>query len=83
MLNNIEHLGDRMTVHRGDVTDIHSARQALAELRDPNLATFHLAAQAHVGESWTRLDKRLRRTIDWYVEQRADADPCRQPVLPS
>jgi len=30
-----------------------------------------------------RFDEGLRRTVDWYVEQRADADPRRQPVLPS
>jgi GDP-L-fucose synthase len=28
------------------------------------------------------LDEGLRRTVDWYREQRADADPPPQPVLP-
>jgi GDP-L-fucose synthase len=31
----------------------------------------------------TTLDEGLRRTIDWYQEHRADADPRRQSVLPS
>jgi GDP-L-fucose synthase len=29
------------------------------------------------------LDEGLRRTVEWYREQRADADPRPQPVLPS
>jgi dTDP-glucose 4,6-dehydratase len=53
-LNNIEHVRDRITVHAGDVTDIHPVRQALAALRGAKPAIFHLAAQAHVGESWSR-----------------------------
>lgn len=112
VLNNIEHLRGRITVHEGDVTDMHSVRQALAELCGTKPAIFHLAAQAHIGESWTRpfetasvnftgtldisraerefgfraeirLDEGLRRTVNWYMEQRAHADPRRQPVLPS
>jgi dTDP-glucose 4,6-dehydratase len=53
-LNNIEHLRGRITVHEGDITDMHSVRQALAELRGTRPLIFHLAAQAHVGESWSR-----------------------------
>jgi dTDP-glucose 4,6-dehydratase len=53
-LHNLDHLADRITVHRGDVTDIHSVRTALSELRGTRPLVFHLAAQAHVGESWSR-----------------------------
>ena len=31
-LNNIEHVRDRIPLHEGDVTDMHSVRNALAEL---------------------------------------------------
>ncbi|HYV02189.1 MAG TPA: GDP-mannose 4,6-dehydratase [Actinomycetota bacterium] len=53
-VNNIGHLRDRITVHEGDVTDMHAVRSALAALRGTKPVVFHLAAQAHVGESWTR-----------------------------
>jgi dTDP-glucose 4,6-dehydratase len=53
-LNNIEPVRHRITVHEGDVTDMHSVRQALEALRGTRPVIFHLAAQAHVGESWTR-----------------------------
>jgi dTDP-glucose 4,6-dehydratase len=53
-LNNIEHVRDRISILEGDVTDMHSVRGALAELRGTKPVIFHLAAQAHVGESWTR-----------------------------
>jgi dTDP-glucose 4,6-dehydratase len=53
-LNNIEHLRGRITTHYGDLTDMHSVRQTLAELRGTRPVIFHLAAQAHVGESWVR-----------------------------
>lgn len=54
-LRNIAHLDDEVTVHRGDVRDSHSVRDALAALRPhADSVVFHLAAQAHVGESWER-----------------------------
>jgi dTDP-glucose 4,6-dehydratase len=53
-LNNLDHVRDRITLHEGDITDMHSVRQALAELRGTRPVIFHLAAQAHVGESWQR-----------------------------
>lgn len=54
-LKNIRHLSDEITVHRGDLRDKHSVAQALSELSDyKNTLVFHLAAQAHVGESWKR-----------------------------
>jgi dTDP-glucose 4,6-dehydratase len=53
-LNNLDAVRDQITVHEGDITDMHSVRQALAELRGTRPVIFHLAAQAHVGESWRR-----------------------------
>jgi dTDP-glucose 4,6-dehydratase len=54
-LNNIVHRSGEVTVHRGDLRDPHSVRRALSALSpyDDSLI-FHLAAQAHVGESWER-----------------------------
>jgi len=54
-LNNIVHQSDEVTVHRGDLRDPHSVRNALSALEDhSDSLIFHLAAQAHVGESWDR-----------------------------
>jgi dTDP-glucose 4,6-dehydratase len=54
-LNNIRHQSDEITVHRGDLRDKHSVDQALSPLKGhSDLIIFHLAAQAHVGESWER-----------------------------
>ena len=54
-LLNIRHLRDDITVHRGDLRDRHSVANALSAM-EPYCDTiiFHLAAQAHVGESWER-----------------------------
>jgi dTDP-glucose 4,6-dehydratase len=55
-LNNIAHLRDRLTIHWSDLTDRHSVDRvvrALGESSDRPFV-FHLAAQAHVGESWER-----------------------------
>jgi GDP-D-mannose dehydratase len=55
-LNNIGHLRGKITVDWGDLTDRHSVDRiirALADAPDPPYV-FHLAAQAHVGESWHR-----------------------------
>ena len=54
-LNNIVHRSGEVTVHRGDLRDPHSVQRALSVLEpyDDSLV-FHLAAQAHVGESWSR-----------------------------
>jgi dTDP-glucose 4,6-dehydratase len=54
-LRNIRHLRDDVTVHRGDLRDKHSVEQAMAALSGhSDTIIFHLAAQAHVGESWDR-----------------------------
>ncbi len=54
-LHNIGHLKDRIIVHRGDLVDKHAVQKALAFLKEEDKPiVFHLAAQAHVGESWDR-----------------------------
>jgi dTDP-glucose 4,6-dehydratase len=54
-LNNIRHHDDEVTIHRGDLRDKHSVREALSVIKGHSDALiFHLAAQAHVGESWDR-----------------------------
>jgi len=54
-LRNIRHLRDEVHVHRGDLRDKHSVQEALESLADySDSIIFHLAAQAHVGESWDR-----------------------------
>jgi dTDP-glucose 4,6-dehydratase len=55
-LNNIGHLRSGLTVHWGDLTDRHSIDRVIRLLRETEDRpyVFHLAAQAHVGESWHR-----------------------------
>lgn len=54
-LQNIQHLQDDIVVHRGDLRDKYSVEQALKPLKEhSDSIIFHLAAQAHVGESWER-----------------------------
>lgn len=54
-LNNIRHVSDEITVHRGDLRDKQSIMRALDPLTETDEAlVFHLGAQAHVGESWER-----------------------------
>jgi len=54
-LQNIRHLRDDITVHRGDLRDKQSVQRAMSALTDyTDTIIFHLAAQAHVGESWER-----------------------------
>lgn len=54
-LRNICHIQDDITVHRGDLRDKHSVERAMRPLKEySDTIVFHLAAQAHVGESWER-----------------------------
>lgn len=54
-LHNIGSHAGAITVHRGDLRDAHSVRQALDPLTEhSDTLIFHLGAQAHVGESWSR-----------------------------
>ena len=54
-LTNVEAGEEDVTLHRGDLGDSHSVRSALTSLAGhSDVLVFHLGAQAHVGESWTR-----------------------------
>jgi dTDP-glucose 4,6-dehydratase len=54
-LQNIRHINDDITVHRGNLQDPTSVRKALSALEGhDDIMVFHLGAQAHVGESWDR-----------------------------
>jgi dTDP-glucose 4,6-dehydratase len=55
-LNNISQLRPPVSVHWGDLTDRHSVDRVVRHVReaDDRPYVFHLAAQAHVGESWHR-----------------------------
>jgi dTDP-glucose 4,6-dehydratase len=57
MLTNLADVQSRIVLHTADITDKQSVLQLLKRLaavseREPVI--FHLAAQAHVGESWDR-----------------------------
>ncbi len=57
MLHNIGHIQKKITIHKADITDKQAVRQSLLELKKDGSSRpiiFHLAAQAHVGESWRR-----------------------------
>ncbi len=54
-LRNIQPIRNRVKVYRGNLTDKHSVDCAIRDLKKGNeTIIFHLAAQAHVGESWER-----------------------------
>ncbi len=53
-LHNIPHLKDKIKVHRGNLIDKDSIKVVLKDLKNKSAIIFHLAAQAHVGESWER-----------------------------
>ena len=54
-LQNIRHIREQLTVHRGNLQDPTSVRNALSALEGhDDSIVFHLGAQAHVGESWDR-----------------------------
>lgn len=57
MLTNLADARDRVRIHRADITDKQSVLQMLKVLGATAKnapVIFHLAAQAHVGESWHR-----------------------------
>lgn len=57
MLQNLDHVQRKITIHKADITDKEAIRQSLEELKKHGTKkpiVFHLAAQAHVGESWRR-----------------------------
>lgn len=63
-LRNIGHLANRIRVHRGNLLDPSSVRSALRTLRGADgPIVFHLAAQAHVGESWERPHETVQTNV--------------------
>ncbi|MFB6187850.1 MAG: SDR family NAD(P)-dependent oxidoreductase, partial [Halobacteriaceae archaeon] len=63
-LRNIRHLRDEITVLRGDLRDKHSVEQSMAPLKNhSDTIIFHLAAQAHVGDSWDRPNETIDANI--------------------
>jgi dTDP-glucose 4,6-dehydratase len=55
MLHNTGQIQDKVTFHRGDLTDKQAIRKALEHLKDiDEVVIIHIGAQAHVGESWGR-----------------------------
>ena len=56
VLQNLSHIREQLVLHRGDLTDKQAVTVALRELKAEGHQPiiFHLGAQAHVGESWTR-----------------------------
>ncbi len=66
MLHNIAHLQRKITIHSVDLTDKEAVRQMLASLKShgtPKPIIFHLAAQAHVGESWRRAYETMNANV--------------------
>lgn len=54
-LNHIRHQSANVTIHRGDLRDKHSVREALSALKGhDDSINIHRGAQAHVDESWDR-----------------------------
>lgn len=64
-LRNIGPLGNQIVIHRGDLTDKQAVQVALQALKSDGgkPVIFHLGAQAHVGESWTRPYETLTTNI--------------------
>ncbi|HSK15293.1 MAG TPA: GDP-mannose 4,6-dehydratase [Gaiellaceae bacterium] len=80
-LHNIAHLKPRVRLHWGELTDRHSVDRVVRTLAaaPDRPYVFHLAAQAHVGESWHRPYETvmantvgtlnlLQSIVDWGVE---------------
>jgi dTDP-glucose 4,6-dehydratase len=54
-LNNIRNQSDEITVHPGAICGKHSVDRVSSPIEGYNdLLAFHLAAQAHISESWER-----------------------------
>lgn len=63
-LRNIGSVASRLRVHRGNLLDVTSVRTALRALRGTDAPiVFHLAAQAHVGESWERPHETVQTNV--------------------
>lgn len=63
-LRNLGHLDKRISLHPADVRNYGQVRAALEPLRSAKgLIIFHLAAQAHVGESWIQPEITLETNL--------------------
>ena len=63
-LRNLGHLSRQITLHAADVRNYGQVRAALEPLASAKgLIIFHLAAQAHVGESWTQPEITLETNV--------------------
>ena len=65
MLHNTGHVQNRATIHRADLTDKQAILQTLKALKGfgDKPVIFHLGAQAHVGECWTRTYETLSANV--------------------
>jgi dTDP-glucose 4,6-dehydratase len=56
VMKNISHIRDKLVIHRGDLADKQAIMVALCALKKNGgkPVIYHLGAQAHVGESWSR-----------------------------
>ncbi len=66
MLHNIGHIQRKITIHKADITDKEAVRQTFLELKQQGTKKpiiFHLAAQAHVGESWRRAYETMNSNV--------------------
>lgn len=66
MLNNIGHIQRKITIYKADITDKHAVKEALTDLKNHGSKEpiiFHLAAQAHVGESWRRVYETINSNV--------------------
>lgn len=63
--NNLDSISDDVEILRGDLQDPVSVRNGLRTMTEySDVIIFHLGAQAHVGESWTRPHETLRTNIE-------------------
>ncbi|MFH1861603.1 MAG: GDP-mannose 4,6-dehydratase, partial [bacterium] len=63
-LKHIGGLRDRIHLHRADVRSYRQVRTVVRELKGcEGLIVFHLAAQAHVGESWVNPEETLNTNL--------------------
>ena len=55
-LHNVDHIANMLTVHRGGLSDKEAVSGTIRRVAadGDEIMTFHLGAQAHVGESWAR-----------------------------
>lgn len=63
-LGKIRHLDRKVTIHRVDLGDRASVARAIETFTDDeDVIVIHMAAQAHVGESWERPEETIRSNV--------------------